>query len=127
MAPVRRYLRITQRWVIEVRIYSEPPSIADSWLLKRADPALPRIMAAVKPHVMPKLREERERAGKKGKAGKKAVKDTVAGGTFCRFDACGCRGVWEGKSSVVDGAAAVGTGSVGCVGNAMLTAALLHR
>lgn len=85
MAPVRRYLRITKHWVIEVRIYSEPPSIADSWLLRRADPAITRVMQAVRPMVMPKLREERERAAKKGKAARKVVKETIVGGENAKF------------------------------------------
>lgn len=79
MAPVRRYLRISKFSVLECRIYLENPS--DSrWLLDSRDPALPRIFAATRPLVLPKLREENERlfARKKGKP----VKDVIAEGTM---------------------------------------------
>ncbi|KAF4217372.1 hypothetical protein CNMCM8980_007932 [Aspergillus fumigatiaffinis] len=75
MAPVRRYLRISKYSVLECRIYLENPS--DSrWLLDSRDPVLPRIFAAIRPLVLPKLREENERlfARKKGKP----VKDVIA-------------------------------------------------
>ncbi|KAF1817398.1 hypothetical protein P152DRAFT_386683 [Eremomyces bilateralis CBS 781.70] len=75
MAPIRRYLRITKYSVLEVRVYLENPATAESWLLRRHDPALPRIIAAVQPLVLPKLREENERA--KGKSKKKGVKDVI--------------------------------------------------
>lgn len=78
MAPIRRYLRITKYSVLEVRIYLENPANAESWLLRRNDPALPRIIDAVRPLVLPKLREENERA--KGKGKKKGVKDVVVQG-----------------------------------------------
>lgn len=79
MAPVRRYLRISKFSVLECRIYLENPS--DSrWLLDSRDPVLPRIFAAIRPLVLPKLREENERlfARKKGKP----VKDVIAEGTM---------------------------------------------
>lgn len=79
MAPVRRYLRISKYSVLECRIYLENPS--DSrWLLDSRDPVLPRIFAAIRPLVLPKLREENERlcAKKKGKP----VKDVIAEGTM---------------------------------------------
>lgn len=80
MAPIRRYLRITKHSVLEVRIYLDNPAHTESWLLRRNDPALPRVIEAVRPLVLPKLREENERAsGKKGKA-KKGVKDIVVAG-----------------------------------------------
>jgi hypothetical protein len=82
MAPLRRYLRITKHSVLEVRIYLDRPADADAWLLKRDDPALPRVIAAVRPLVLPKLREENERGKGRGgaKAKKKGVKDVVIEG-----------------------------------------------
>ena len=85
MAPIRRYLRITQYSVLEVRIYLDNPALAHSWLLNSRDPVLPRVIESVRPLVLPKLREENERArgkGKgKGKGKKKGVKDVVTTGT----------------------------------------------
>jgi len=84
MAPIRRYLRITKYSVLEVRIYLDNPSLAHSWLLNPRNPILPRVITAVRPLVLPKLREENERAagGAKGKAKKKkgGVKDVVIEG-----------------------------------------------
>ncbi|KAF2823586.1 hypothetical protein CC86DRAFT_457916 [Ophiobolus disseminans] len=84
MAPIRRYLRITKYSVLEVRVYLDRPADADAWLLKRGDPALPRVIQAVRPLVLPKLREENERG--KGKGGarskKKGVKDVVVEDDF---------------------------------------------
>ena len=80
MAPIRRYLRITKYSVLEVRIYLDQPSQQSSWLLREKDPALPRVIEVVRPLVLPKLREENERAkGKKGGKGR-GVKDVVSGG-----------------------------------------------
>ncbi|KAF2402671.1 hypothetical protein EJ06DRAFT_554266 [Trichodelitschia bisporula] len=77
MAPIRRYLRITKYSVLEVLIYLDPPS-ATPWLLHSRDPALPRILAAARPYILPKLREERmavrPTASSKRKAG---VRDTI--------------------------------------------------
>ncbi|KAF2131987.1 hypothetical protein P153DRAFT_334404 [Dothidotthia symphoricarpi CBS 119687] len=80
MAPIRRYLRITKHSVLEVRIYLDRPADAEAWLLKRDDPALPRVIQAIRPLVLPKLREENERAKGKGggKSKKKGVKDVTA-------------------------------------------------
>jgi len=75
MAPVRRYLRISSYSVLEVRIYLDNPADVHRWLLGSSSPALPRIIDAVKPLVLPKLREENERNKKGGK--KKGVKDVV--------------------------------------------------
>lgn len=90
MPPLRRYLRITPRSVLETRIYLDNPTDLHRWLLHSASPALPRIIEAVRPLVLPKLREENDIArGKAGKAkGKKkgGVKDTVVTGTS-RYDA----------------------------------------
>lgn len=85
MAPLRRYLRITKHSVLEVRIYLDRPADAETWLLKRDNPALPRIIQAVRPLVLPKLREENERGkGRSGaKAKKKGVKDVVVEGRLC--------------------------------------------
>ena len=82
MAPLRRYLRITKHSVLEVRIYLDRPADAEAWLLKRGDPALPRVIQAVRPLVLPKLREEDERGKGRGgaKAKKKGVKDVVVEG-----------------------------------------------
>ncbi|KAI8937874.1 hypothetical protein NX059_005561 [Plenodomus lindquistii] len=84
MAPLRRYLRITKHSILEVRIYLDRPADAETWLLKRGDPALPRIIQAIRPLVLPKLREENERRKGKGsaKAKKKGVKDVVVEDDF---------------------------------------------
>ena len=85
MAPIRRYLRITKHSVLEVRIYLDRPADAEAWLLRRDDPALPRIFQAIQPRVIPKLREENERGKGRGsaKAKKKGVKDVVVEGRLC--------------------------------------------
>lgn len=80
MAPIRRYLRLTLTSVIEVRIYLDNPADATRWLLSLHDPALPRVLDAVRPLVLPKLREETERA--KGKGKKRGVKDVVVRDDF---------------------------------------------
>lgn len=77
MAPIRRYLRITKRSVLEVRIYLDKPSDAP-WLLSTRDPVLPRIMAEIRPKVLPKLREENENAKRKVGKKKKSIKDVVS-------------------------------------------------
>ncbi|KAF4632079.1 hypothetical protein G7Y89_g6041 [Cudoniella acicularis] len=77
MAPIRRYLRITKYSVLECRIYVENPALAESWLLNSRNPILPRVIESVRPLVLPKLREERERSKAKG-GKKKGVKDVVA-------------------------------------------------
>lgn len=88
MAPIRRYLRITKYSVVEVRIYLDQPSLAQTWLLNPRLNILPRIMQAVRPLVLPKLREENERTakGKAASRGKKAkgVKDVVHEGGYSR-------------------------------------------
>ncbi|KAK4954763.1 hypothetical protein LTR66_013503 [Elasticomyces elasticus] len=76
MAPIRRYLRITRYSVLEVRIYLDNPALANTWLLNPRDPILPRVIEAVRPLVLPKLREENERAKTKKKS--KGVKDVIA-------------------------------------------------
>src|SRR5437016_12345768 len=80
MAPIRRYLRITQYSVLEVRIYLDNPSLASSWLLRARNPVLPRIIEAVRPLVLPKLKEENAREKSKAKNRKKGVKDVVVEG-----------------------------------------------
>lgn len=81
MPPIRRYLRITRHSVLEVRIYLDNPADAQRWLLSPRDPVLPRVIAAVRPLVLPKLREENQLAAKKGKGGKKkGWKDVVVEG-----------------------------------------------
>jgi hypothetical protein len=79
MAPVRRYLRITKYSVLECRIYLDNPSLAQSWLLNPRNPVLPRIIESIRPLVLPKLREEKER-GKKKSSKKKGIKDVITQG-----------------------------------------------
>ena len=81
MAPIRRYLRISKYSVLECRIFLENPADGPRWLLRPQDPALPRVFEAVKPLVLPKLREENERLKGKGKK-KKSVKDVRSGEDF---------------------------------------------
>ena len=83
MAPIRRYLRISRHSVLECRIFLENPADGPRWLLNAQDPALPRVFEAVKPYVLPKLREESERMRGKGKK-KKSVKDVVKQGNSLR-------------------------------------------
>ncbi|OOQ83028.1 hypothetical protein PEBR_38344 [Penicillium brasilianum] len=79
MSPIRRYLRISKYSVLECRIYLDNPS--DSrWLLNPRDPMLPRVFAAIRPLVLPKLREENERLWSRKKG--KAVKDVIAEDEF---------------------------------------------
>lgn len=78
MAPIRRYLRISKYSALECRIYLDNPS--DSrWLLNPRDPVLPRVFAAIRPLVLPKLREENERLWSRKKG--KPVKDVIAEGS----------------------------------------------
>lgn len=85
MAPIRRYLRISKYSVLESRIYLDNPS--DSrWLLNSRDPVLPRIIAAIQPLVLPKLREENERLFMRKKG--KPVKDVIAEGKTLLFQCC---------------------------------------
>ncbi|KAK6201730.1 hypothetical protein LQW54_009389 [Pestalotiopsis sp. IQ-011] len=81
MAPIRRYLRITKYSVLEVRIYLDNPALAQTWLLHPRHNVLPRVIEAVRPLVLPKLREERERARKKSTK-KKGIKDVVVEDDF---------------------------------------------
>ena len=80
MAPIRRYLRITKYSVLECRIYLDNPALAHSWLLNPRNPILPKVIEAVRPLVLPKLREERERAQSKKKSKKRSIKDVVIEG-----------------------------------------------
>lgn len=77
MAPIRRYLRISKYSVLECRIYLDNPSDT-RWLLDSRHPVLPRIFSAIRPLVLPKLREENERLFAKKKS--KPVKDVIAEG-----------------------------------------------
>lgn len=80
MPPLRRYLRITKYSVLECRIYVDNPTDVSRWLLHPNAPVLPRVIEAVRPLVLPKLREENARA-KDGKSGKKkGWKDVVVEG-----------------------------------------------
>jgi hypothetical protein len=79
MAPIRRYLRITKYSVLECRIYLDNPALAHTWLLNPRKPVLPRVIESVRPYVLPKLREERERSRKRSTK-KKGIKDVVVEG-----------------------------------------------
>ncbi|RYP09110.1 hypothetical protein DL764_001477 [Monosporascus ibericus] len=81
MAPIRRYLRITKYSVLECRIYLDDPALAQTWLLNPRKPVLPRVIESVRPLVLPKLREERERSRKRSTK-KKAIKDVVVEDDF---------------------------------------------
>ncbi|KAM4058530.1 hypothetical protein HRG_006506 [Hirsutella rhossiliensis] len=81
MAPVRRYLRISKYSVLECRIYLDNPALAQSWLLNPRDPILPRVIESIRPLVLPKLREEKER-GKKKSSKKKGIKDVIVQDDF---------------------------------------------
>lgn len=70
---------MTRYTVLEVRIHLDDPSQL-TWLLRGGNPALPRIITAIRSLVLPKLREENERARGKTAAKKRGVKDTVAQG-----------------------------------------------
>jgi hypothetical protein len=80
MAPIRRYLRITKYSVLECRIYLDNPALVQSWLLNPRDPVLPRVIEAVRPLVLPKLREEQERERSNKKNKKRSIKDVVVQG-----------------------------------------------
>lgn len=82
MAPIRRYLRITRHSALEIRIYLDNPSIAQSWLLNSRDPILPKVIDAIRPLVLPKLREENENRKRKGGKKKKGVRDVVVQDDF---------------------------------------------
>lgn len=82
MAPIRRYLRITKYSVLECRIYLDNPALAQSWLLNPRDPILPKVIESVRPLVLPKLREERERERSQKKSKKRVIKDVVVKGGY---------------------------------------------
>ncbi|KAL2878671.1 hypothetical protein SGCOL_005894 [Colletotrichum sp. CLE4] len=83
MAPLRRYLRITKYSVLECRIYLDNPALAQSWLLNPRNPILPKVIESVRPLVLPKLREEKERErAKKKSSKKKTIKDVVVQDEF---------------------------------------------
>lgn len=81
MAPIRRYLRISKYSVLECRIYLDNPALAHSWLLNPRSPVLPKVIDSVRPLVLPKLREERERSRKKSTK-KRGIKDIVVEDDF---------------------------------------------
>ncbi|KAI1502934.1 hypothetical protein F5X99DRAFT_377034 [Biscogniauxia marginata] len=81
MAPIRRYLRITKFSVLECRIYLDNPALAHTWLLNPRKAVLPRVIESVRPYVLPKLREERERSRKRSTK-KKGIKDVVVQDDF---------------------------------------------
>ena len=61
----------------------DSPALAQSWLLNPRDPILPKVIEAIRPLVIPKLREEKERSKKKSTK-KKTIKDVIVKGT-CSF------------------------------------------
>jgi hypothetical protein len=79
MPPIRRYLRISRYSVLECRIYLEDPA-DQRWLLDTKDSVLPRVFESIRPLVLPKLREENERARAKKKS--KPVKDVLVEGAL---------------------------------------------
>ena len=83
MPPIRRYLRITKYSVLECRIYLDNPADVHRWLLNTAAPVLPRVINAVRPLVLPKLREENARAKSNKGSKKKGGKDVVVEGSTC--------------------------------------------
>lgn len=89
MAPVRRYLRISKYSVLECRIYLDNPALAQSWLLNPRNPVLPKVIESIRPLVLPKLREEKERIRKKSK--KKSIKDVIVSGTCVEIFFCLCQ------------------------------------
>ncbi|KAI1267511.1 hypothetical protein F5Y18DRAFT_305334 [Xylariaceae sp. FL1019] len=83
MAPIRRYLRISKYSVLECRIYLDNPALVHTWLLNPRKNILPRVIESVRPYVLPKLREERDRArNKRGSKKKKGIKDVVVQDEF---------------------------------------------
>ncbi|RGP74790.1 hypothetical protein FLONG3_5901 [Fusarium longipes] len=80
MAPVRRYLRISKYSVLECRIYLDNPALAQSWLLNPRYSILEKVIESIRPLVLPKLREEKERIRKKSK--KKSIKDVIVSDEF---------------------------------------------
>jgi hypothetical protein len=79
MPPIRRYVRISKHSVLECRIFMENPADGPRWLVSSSDAALPRVIEAVRPLILPKLREENDRAKGTGKK-KKRVKDVITKG-----------------------------------------------
>ncbi|ROT40006.1 hypothetical protein SODALDRAFT_323287 [Sodiomyces alkalinus F11] len=83
MAPIRRYLRITKYSVLECRIYLDNPALVQTWLLNPRNPILPKVIESIRPFVLPKLREERERERtRKKNSKKKSIKDVVVHDEF---------------------------------------------
>jgi hypothetical protein len=85
MAPIRRYLRITKYSVLECRIYLDNPALVHAWLLNPSNPVLPRVIESIRPLVLPKLREERERERNRKSKKVRSIKDVVIEGAFTRF------------------------------------------
>lgn len=85
MAPIRRYLRISQSSVLECRIFPENPADGPRWLLAPDSPALPRIMEAAKPVILETLREESDKSRDKGKK-KKRFRSDIEQGSVCLGD-----------------------------------------
>lgn len=62
------------------------PALAQSWLLNPRNPILPQVIEAIRPLVIPKLREEKERSKKKSTK-KKTIKDVIVKGKDSSFRA----------------------------------------
>ncbi|KAL7267157.1 hypothetical protein RUND412_010266 [Rhizina undulata] len=80
MPILRRYCRVSKYTVLECRIYLDDPALLHSWFLNPRHRVLPRIFSAIKPLVLPKLIEERERGKAKSKGG--GIKDAVVEDDF---------------------------------------------
>ncbi|RKF74256.1 hypothetical protein GcC1_085028 [Golovinomyces cichoracearum] len=76
MAPLRRYVRITEYSVLECRIFLENPALGESWLVNPRTAILSRVMKSVYPLIAPRLREEYERSKNKSFP-KKSNRDSI--------------------------------------------------
>lgn len=89
------------------------PADTDRWLLTPSSPALPRVIDAVRPLVLPKLREENAAARAKKGGKRKGWKDEVVGGT-CVSVSISSVCVERGADVVADEGASADRGFPGC-------------